>query len=225
MKSEPQVTSISMFRDGNISTLDIDGQPMWLASEVADALHLGCEAKLIIRLVINGYGKDVPHFVSMDGDKCKKLLECIEFAHGVLPHELRGRTRVCLLTLDGILALKSARAGHNVSSLWDHIRNRCVPGFYRKIQDDAADDLEWLTPSQIASRHMGISSWRVGRIIHKLGLRGDPEVSMAVLGKAHGHDGAVVCHLYNRDGVRRIEEGLHDTDMTSRDEEEDRNDQ
>jgi hypothetical protein len=66
----------------------------------------------------------------------------------------------------------------------------------------------WLSPTQIAARHLGVSPQRVGQVITLLGLRDSKVHSKAVLNKAVGRDRAVVSHLYSPAAVGLIEREL-----------------
>jgi hypothetical protein len=66
----------------------------------------------------------------------------------------------------------------------------------------------WLSPKQIARRHLGVSSQRVGQVITLLGLRDSKFHSKAVLNKAAGRERAVVSHLYSPAAVGLIEREL-----------------
>lgn len=66
----------------------------------------------------------------------------------------------------------------------------------------------WLSPTQIAARHLGVSAQRVGQIISQLGLRDSKVHSKAILNKAIGRDRAVVSHLYSPAAVGLIEREL-----------------
>ena len=55
----------------------------------------------------------------------------------------------------------------------------------------------WLSPTQIARRHLGVTPQRVGQVITLTGLRDSKVHSKAVLNKAVGRDRAVVSHLYS----------------------------
>jgi hypothetical protein len=66
----------------------------------------------------------------------------------------------------------------------------------------------WLSPRQIARRHLGVTSQRVGQVISLLGLRDSKFHCKAVLNKAAGRDRAVVSHLYSPAAVGLIEREL-----------------
>lgn len=66
----------------------------------------------------------------------------------------------------------------------------------------------WLSPKQIATRHLGVTAQRVGQVITLLGLRESKVHSKAVLNKAVGRDRAVVSHLYSPAAVGLIEREL-----------------
>lgn len=66
----------------------------------------------------------------------------------------------------------------------------------------------WLSPKQIARRHLGVSGQRVGQVISLLGLRDSKFHSKAVLNKVAGRDRAVVSHLYSPAAVGLIEREL-----------------
>jgi hypothetical protein len=66
----------------------------------------------------------------------------------------------------------------------------------------------WLSPTQIAARHLGVTAQRVGQVITLLGLRDSKVHSKAVLNKAIGRDRAVVSHLYSPAAVGLIEREL-----------------
>lgn len=66
----------------------------------------------------------------------------------------------------------------------------------------------WLSPKQIARRHLGVSGQRVGQVITLLGLRDSKFHSKAVLNKVAGRDRAVVSHLYSPAAVGLIEREL-----------------
>lgn len=61
----------------------------------------------------------------------------------------------------------------------------------------------WRSPSTIAAA-LGVSVQRLGRIITRLGLRGDPRFSRRVLNKARSSDRVVVTFVYNADAETRI---------------------
>lgn len=267
MTTEPRAMFVSMYRDKSLNTLRINGRPAWLAGEVAEILQFKNEGELIRKLVLDCGGNAEAHFQTLSGNIFAELVKSVQH-EGDTPTWLRGRKRINTLTVMGVHALTAKNAIH--PSLWNHIRNRCIPEFYSIAQEEARSDLEfnrlelekrkfqteslealadalqaqgkvdpkvvlayrvtateialgeslpdamprlndeWLSPTQIANQNRGVSSWRVGRIIEQLGLRGDPQYSMATLGKARGHDGTVICYLYNREAVSRIEEVLRD---------------
>ncbi|PRQ02718.1 hypothetical protein [Enhygromyxa salina] len=66
----------------------------------------------------------------------------------------------------------------------------------------------WLSPTQIARRHLGVTAQRVGQVISSTGLRDSKVHSKAVLNKAVGRDRAVVSHLYSPAAVGLIEREL-----------------
>src|SRR5690606_16648211 len=66
----------------------------------------------------------------------------------------------------------------------------------------------WLSPTQIAARHLGVTPQRVGQVITLLGLRDSKVHSKAVLNKAVGRDRTVVSHLYSPAAVGLIEREL-----------------
>jgi hypothetical protein len=66
----------------------------------------------------------------------------------------------------------------------------------------------WLSPKQIARRHLGVTRQRVGQVITLLGLRDSKFHSKAVLNKVAGRDRAVVSHLYSPAAVGLIEREL-----------------
>jgi hypothetical protein len=66
----------------------------------------------------------------------------------------------------------------------------------------------WLSPTQIAARHLGVTPQRVGQVITLLGLRDSKVHSKAVLNKAVGRERAVVSHLYSPAAVGLIEREL-----------------
>jgi hypothetical protein len=66
----------------------------------------------------------------------------------------------------------------------------------------------WLSPTQIARRHLGVTRQRVGQVISLLGLRDSKVHSKAVLNKVAGRDRAVVSHLYSPAAVGLIEREL-----------------
>lgn len=66
----------------------------------------------------------------------------------------------------------------------------------------------WLSPTQIARRHLGVTPQRVGQVITLLGLRDSKIHSKAVLNKAVGRERAVVSHLYSPAAVGLIEREL-----------------
>ena len=66
----------------------------------------------------------------------------------------------------------------------------------------------WLSPTQIARRHLGVTPQRVGQVISLLGLRDSKVHSKAVLNKAVGRERAVVSHLYSPAAVGLIEREL-----------------
>lgn len=66
----------------------------------------------------------------------------------------------------------------------------------------------WLSPSEIARRHLGVTPQRVGQVISLLGLRESKVHAKAVLNKAIGRDRTVVSHLYSPAAVGLIEREL-----------------
>lgn len=66
----------------------------------------------------------------------------------------------------------------------------------------------WLSPTQIARRHLGVTPQRVGQVISTTGLRDSKVHSKAILNKAVGRDRAVVSHLYSPAAVGLIEREL-----------------
>lgn len=66
----------------------------------------------------------------------------------------------------------------------------------------------WMSPKQIARRHLGVTGQRVGQVISLLGLRDSKFHCKAVLNKAVGRDRAVVSHLYSPAAVGLIEREL-----------------
>ncbi|PRP97607.1 hypothetical protein ENSA5_33000 [Enhygromyxa salina] len=66
----------------------------------------------------------------------------------------------------------------------------------------------WLSPTQVARRHLGVTPQRVGQIISLLGLRESKVHSKAVLNKTVGRDRAVVTHIYSPAAVGLIEREL-----------------
>ncbi len=66
----------------------------------------------------------------------------------------------------------------------------------------------WLSPTQIAERHLGVTPQRVGQVITLLGLRDSKVHSKAILNKAVGRNRAVVSHLYSPAAVGLIEREL-----------------
>ena len=63
----------------------------------------------------------------------------------------------------------------------------------------------WLSPTQIAER-LGVSPQKIGRVITKLGLRGNKRgLARAILNTARGSGRTVVTYLYSPDAVVRIE--------------------
>jgi len=66
----------------------------------------------------------------------------------------------------------------------------------------------WVSPKQVAARHLGVTTQRVGQVITLLGLRESAVHSKAVLNKAVGRDRAVVSHLYSPAAVGLIEREL-----------------
>lgn len=66
----------------------------------------------------------------------------------------------------------------------------------------------WLSPTQIAARHLGVTPQRVGQIITLLGLRDSKVHSKAVLNKTVGRERAAVSHLYSPAAVGLIEREL-----------------
>ena len=61
---------------------------------------------------------------------------------------------------------------------------------------------------QIARRHLGVTSQRVGQVITLLGLRDSKFHCKAILNKVAGRDRAVVSHLYSPAAVGLIEREL-----------------
>ena len=66
----------------------------------------------------------------------------------------------------------------------------------------------WLSPTQIARRHLGVTPERVTQVITLLGLRDSKVHSKAVLSKAAGREHAVVSHIYSPAAVGLIEREL-----------------
>lgn len=66
----------------------------------------------------------------------------------------------------------------------------------------------WLSPAQIAARHLGVTAARVGQVITLTGLRDSKIHSKAILNKTIGRDRAVVSHLYSPAAVGLIEREL-----------------
>lgn len=72
----------------------------------------------------------------------------------------------------------------------------------------ASSQADWMSPAEIAERYSVANANRVGRIISKLGLRGDAEHCMAVLNKANASDRTVTSYRYSPTAVERIVETL-----------------
>ena len=69
---------------------------------------------------------------------------------------------------------------------------------------------DWLSPTQIGAR-LSLSPQKVGRVITRLGLRGNhPGLSRSIVNKARGHDRTVITYLYSPVAVSRIEAALED---------------
>ncbi len=66
----------------------------------------------------------------------------------------------------------------------------------------------WLSPTEIARRHLGVTPARVGQVISLLGLRESRAHSKAVLNKAPGRERSVITHLYSPAAVGLIEREL-----------------
>ncbi len=66
----------------------------------------------------------------------------------------------------------------------------------------------WLSPTEIARRHLGVTPTRVGQVISLLGLRESRAHSKAVLNKAPGRERSVISHLYSPAAVGLIEREL-----------------
>ncbi|MCA9681654.1 MAG: hypothetical protein KC431_29595 [Myxococcales bacterium] len=66
----------------------------------------------------------------------------------------------------------------------------------------------WMSPTEIARRHLGVTPQRVGQVISLLGLRESKAHCKAVLNKAVGRDRTVVTHLYSPAAVGLIEREL-----------------
>ena len=66
----------------------------------------------------------------------------------------------------------------------------------------------WLSPTQIASRHLGVTPQRVGQVISLLGLRDSKVHSKAVLNQTVGRNRAVISYLYSPAAVGLIEREL-----------------
>jgi hypothetical protein len=90
---------------------------------------------------------------------------------------------------------------------------------YRVVAAEAALDGElwqlkpgiehgWLSPTEIARRHLGVTPTRVGQVISLLGLRDSRAHSKAVLNKAPGRERSVITHLYSPAAVGLIEREL-----------------
>lgn len=90
---------------------------------------------------------------------------------------------------------------------------------YRVVAAEAALDGElwqlkpgiehgWLSPTEIARRHLGVTPTRVGQVISLLGLRESRSHSKAVLNKAPGRERSVITHLYSPAAVGLIEREL-----------------
>jgi DNA-binding transcriptional regulator YdaS (Cro superfamily) len=66
----------------------------------------------------------------------------------------------------------------------------------------------WLSPTEVARRHLGVTPARVGQVISLLGLRESRAHSKAVLNKAPGRERSVITHLYSPAAVGLIEREL-----------------
>ncbi len=67
---------------------------------------------------------------------------------------------------------------------------------------------DWLSPTRIGEQ-VGVSPQKVGRVITKLGLRGNhPGLARAVVNKARGHDRTVITYLYSPAAVQQIQAAL-----------------
>ncbi len=66
----------------------------------------------------------------------------------------------------------------------------------------------WLSPTEIARRHLGVTPQRVGQVISLIGLRDSKTHSKAILNKAPGRERSVVTHLYSPAAVGLIEREL-----------------
>ncbi|MFV8749918.1 hypothetical protein ACNOYE_05170 [Nannocystaceae bacterium ST9] len=66
----------------------------------------------------------------------------------------------------------------------------------------------WLSPTEIARRHLGVTPARVGQVISLIGLRESRAHSKAVLNKAPGRERSVITHLYSPAAVGLIEREL-----------------
>ncbi len=67
---------------------------------------------------------------------------------------------------------------------------------------------DWLSPTLIGQQ-LGVSAQKVGRVITRLGLRGNhPGLARAVVNKARGHDRTVITYLYSPAAVARIQAAL-----------------
>jgi prophage antirepressor-like protein len=74
------------------------------------------------------------------------------------------------------------------------------------LKPGAPDD--WLSPTRIG-KQFGVSAQKVGRVISRLGLRGNrPGLARAVVNKARGHDRTVITYLYSPAAVSQIEAAL-----------------
>ena len=71
-------------------------------------------------------------------------------------------------------------------------------------------DDDWLSPTQIGAL-LGLSAQKVGRLITRLGLRGNHAgLARSIVNKARGHDRTVITYLYSPAAVSRIEAVLED---------------
>ena len=71
-------------------------------------------------------------------------------------------------------------------------------------------DDDWLSPTQIGAL-LGLSAQKVGRLITRLGLRGNHAgLARSIVNKARGHDRTVITYLYSPAALSRIEAVLED---------------
>lgn len=111
--------------------------------------------------------------------------------------------------LEGLCATLEARAEVDAEVIWAYrvVAAELVLGS-ELWQLKPSIEHGWLSPEQIARRHLGVTPQRVVQVIKMLGLRDSKVHSKAVLAKAAGRERAVVSHIYSPAAVGLIEREL-----------------